>query len=254
MSKMSGVPAGMPRPVACVTASVGGGAALRGRLGRADGGVPNPATHERLQPDVQREVVPALGLDGLDPGRGQVGLRAGPVDPADVDPDGPVRRRQPVLHGRGRRRRARVEARSRDHALGRRGRHGGRGGQRHGAGPPADPDGFLDETCRFRARPVRQADLDPGRWHEIDDLVGDPGVGIGQCRPAVDDRVRGGPPPVRAGRADLLQLHRGWPGPARPPGRPGRVPACPGTPRGRPAAGTRADAGSGSPPSTTQAR
>jgi hypothetical protein len=50
MSKMSGVPAGMPRPAACATASLAAAVPCAAALAALIVASPNPATHEAWSP------------------------------------------------------------------------------------------------------------------------------------------------------------------------------------------------------------
>ncbi len=97
-----------------------------GRAGRLPGGRGDLA-EALLRPDINRHEMPARGLLLAHPGRGEVGLGAGPVGAADVDAGRPVRRvLPPGLHLRGARRGARIEAQA--GVAGRGGRQRRRGG------------------------------------------------------------------------------------------------------------------------------
>ena len=95
----------------------GGGAALRGRLGRRDRRAA-ARVGGRLQADVDRDDVPAGRGLRADPAGGQVRLRAGHVGAADVDAGGAERRLQPVGHRRLRRGLAGVEPEAGEDAAG----------------------------------------------------------------------------------------------------------------------------------------
>ena len=241
---MIGVPGGDAEVTGLRHGVIGRRLALRRRAGGVDRGVAERGDARGLQPDVEREVVPALSLDGPDPGRGQVRLRAGAVDAADVDADGAVGRGQPAPHRSCRRRRARVEAPALHDPLRCRGPDSGGRGEPHRPGALAGPDldRGLNRAGERRAAAIGQADLDASRRQHVDDLVRHRRVGIRAGRPAADDRGAGRLPQVRAGLVDGLESAPPSSCPAGSPGRPGPVPACPGRPRARSAAGTRADA------------
>ncbi len=67
------------------------------------------ATHGACRPDVDRDQAPAARDGARDPVGRELRVRAGPVGPADVDPEGPVGRGEPGLERLGLRRVAGVE-------------------------------------------------------------------------------------------------------------------------------------------------
>jgi hypothetical protein len=185
---------------------IGGRGALSGGLRPGDGGIPECLHAGCLQARVEREVAPALSLRRAGPGRGQVGLRAGPVDPAYVYPDRAVRGGQPAIQRGLRRRGTGVEAGALEHSL-RRGHRdsGGRDqrGQRDGSGRRADPDRGLNPAGERPVAAVRQAYLGAGGRKDVDDRVGDGGVRIGPGRPPADDRG-----PARLPEIGALRIRR----------------------------------------------
>ena len=149
-----------PLGLGLVDRVVGRRRALGRRLRGDDRRAPAPVLG-RLQADVDREQDPAGRRLPVDPPGTEIGLRAGLVRSADVDPDRAVGRRAPGRHRRAARRRAGVEAEAGEHrvagAVDRpRTRGGGLGGSLRGARGLAG--GRPGRARRQRADPERTLD------------------------------------------------------------------------------------------------